>query len=180
MDDSVLTDLNKWRQKLYSLKLIGAYDNGIGFGNLSRLESSGQFIISGSATGNLKTLDSRHYAKVVDYNIHRNDLTCEGPIKASSESLTHASIYENDLSAYAVVHVHDMDLWNRLKYVVPTTNENVSYGTPEMAKEIGRLFLQTDVKEKKIVAMAGHEEGIISFGKDLNEACEVLLRYFNG
>lgn len=28
--------LNQWRNKLYQLGLIGQYDNGIGFGNLSR------------------------------------------------------------------------------------------------------------------------------------------------
>jgi L-ribulose-5-phosphate 4-epimerase len=60
-----------------------------------------------------------------------------------------------------------------------STLETVEYGTPEMARETVRLFNETDVKEKKILVMAGHKEGILSFGKDLNEAREVLLKYFN-
>ena len=45
--------INNWRQKLYNHDLIGAYENGIGFGNLSmRVDNTDCFIISGSATGN--------------------------------------------------------------------------------------------------------------------------------
>jgi hypothetical protein len=50
----------------------------------------------------------------------------------------------------------------------PTTNENISYGAPEMANEIKRLFDETALK-KEITVMGGHREGIISFGKDLEE-----------
>ena len=49
---------------------------------------------------------------------------------------------------------------------------------PEMAEEVIRLFKETDVKEKKILAMAGHEEGVVSFGKNLKEAGQILLEYF--
>ena len=28
--------LNRWRQKLYEVKLVGAYPDGIGFGNVSQ------------------------------------------------------------------------------------------------------------------------------------------------
>lgn len=174
-----LGELNKWRDKLYKMNLIGAYENGIGFGNISQLEKGKRFIISGSATGNLKKLDHNHYSKVNSYDIDDNSLTCQGPVKASSESLTHASIYENDSSVKAVIHIHNLELWRRLKYKVATTKEDVPYGTPEMAWEIGRLFSETDVKESRIIAMAGHEEGIITFGKDLDEAGDVLLRFFN-
>ena len=48
-----------------------------------------------------------------------------------------------------------------------------------MAKEIQRLFRETDVKEKKILVMAGHKEGIISFGKDLDEAGKIMLNYLS-
>ena len=51
-----ITELNRWRSKLYQLNLIGEYDNGIGFGNIStRLGSSQQLIISGTKTGALPT-----------------------------------------------------------------------------------------------------------------------------
>lgn len=39
-----------------------------------------------------------------------------------------------------------------------------------MAEGIKRLFKETNVKNKKILVMGRHKEGIISFGKDLREA----------
>ena len=44
--------LNQWRNRLYQLGLIGEYDNGIGFGNVScRLNPENHFMISGTQTG---------------------------------------------------------------------------------------------------------------------------------
>ena len=34
-----------------------------------------------------------HYVKVSSFNIDDNAVQCSGPLKASSESLTHAAIY---------------------------------------------------------------------------------------
>ena len=68
-------------------------------------------------------------------------------------------------------------LWERLINKIPTTSPEAEYGTPEIARDIIRLFKETDVKEKKILVMGGHKEGIISFGKDLDEAGNVLLSY---
>ena len=45
-----------------------------------------------------------------------------------------------------------------------------------MAYEVMRLFKFTDVQSRKIIVMAGHEGGIIVFGRDLEEASAVLLR----
>ncbi len=173
-----LTQLNHWRTKLFSLGLIGAYDNGVGFGNISVRDQENKFIITGSATGNLPNLSQEHYVLVDTYNIEENSLVCIGPIKASSESLSHAAIYDTSKNTHAVIHVHNFTLWKNLLDKIPTTKKNVAYGTPEMANEIKRLFRETNVSEEKIIVMAGHEEGIISFGKDLYEAGEILLRKF--
>jgi methylthioribose-1-phosphate isomerase len=175
VSEAKLNDLNKWRIKLFSLGLIGACDDGIGFGNISVRDVHNKFIITGSATGNLNTLTPEHYVLVDAYNLKENSLVCTGPIKASSESLSHAAIYESSENTNAVIHVHDLTLWKRLIDKVPTTKRNVLYGTPEMANEIKRLFKETNVSDEKIIVMAGHEEGIISFGNDLNEAGEILL-----
>jgi len=56
----------------------------------------------------------------------------------------------------------------------PTTSKAADYGTAEMANEIVQLFTHTDVP--KIIAMAGHEAGILTFGKDLEEAFAALIR----
>ena len=173
-NDAIL-GLNKCRAILFSKNLIGMYDNGIGFGNISKRIDAEQFIITGSATGRIRELTGQHYTKVTEHNIKTNSLTCEGPIKASSESLTHASIYLADSDVNAVIHVHSLDLWEKLIDKVPTTSTKIAYGTPEMANEIIRLFQETDVINQKIVVMAGHHEGIISFGKDLEEATEIIL-----
>ena len=44
-----------------------------------------------------------------------------------------------------------------------------------MANEIKRLFDQTALSKEKILVMGGHREGIISFGKDLAEAGNILI-----
>ena len=45
-----------------------------------------------------------------------------------------------------------------------------------MANETTQLFRRTDMQSRKIVVMAGHEAGILTFGKDLEEAFAVLMR----
>jgi hypothetical protein len=45
-----------------------------------------------------------------------------------------------------------------------------------MANEITQLFKRTDVQSRKVVVMAGHEPGILTFGKDLEDAFAVLMR----
>lgn len=173
-----ISKINSWRNKFYSLELIGEYENGIGYGNIS-ITDGGGFIITGTRTGGIEKLTEEHYTKVVHWDFMKNSLTCIGKIKASSESLTHAAIYESDVSINAVIHVHNRNLWKTLMNNIPTTSGIVKYGTPEMAYEIRRLFNETDVKEKKILVMGGHKEGIISFGRSLDEAGKTLLDYFN-
>jgi ribulose-5-phosphate 4-epimerase/fuculose-1-phosphate aldolase len=84
--------------------------DGIGYGNISTRFQKNKFIITGSATGSLTKLTTNHYTLVTDYDINRNTLTTIGPIKASSESLTQAIIYESQKSVKAVMHVHHLEL----------------------------------------------------------------------
>lgn len=167
--------LNVWRAIMYEKELIGMYPDGIGFGNISMRCDDGTFLISGSASGGLATLTEAHYALVTEYDLSTNSVTCKGPLKASSESLTHALIYECSAAANAVIHIHNLDMWGRLMHQVPTSSETVAYGTPAMANEIKRLFAETKLGEEKILVMGGHREGIISFGNNLEEAGNVLL-----
>ncbi len=171
-----IAELNKWRNQCYQLGLIGEYDNGIGFGNISIRHSQPQhFIVSGTQTGNLPTLNEQHYTRVTSFDLEKNFLTCDGPIKASSESLTHAAIYQASSKVNAIIHIHHLELWQKLMHKVPTTAKDIAYGTPEMAKEILRLFPEDNLIETKILVMSGHEEGIISFGINLPEAGNLLL-----
>ena len=157
--------INYWREVLFNMDLIGAYENGVGFGNISmRVGTGNQFVITGSATGEIPELEPGHYVKVNSF-------------KASSESLTHAAIYLSDPGVNAVVHVHSIDLWNELIYKVPTTNPSMDYGTIGLAKDILRLFGDSDVIEKRIIIMAGDRAGILTFGHDMDEAVNVLIEY---
>jgi L-ribulose-5-phosphate 4-epimerase len=175
IDEELIKELNSWRNKLYHKGWIGAFENGIGFGNISIRVVGNIFLITGTETGNLQTLTGEHYSKVVAYNMDKNAITCIGPVKASSESLSHAAIYTKNPLVNAIIHIHSKDLWKKLKNVENTTRPEVEYGTPEMAREIIRLFKETDLAEKRIIVMGGHEDGIISFGFNLDEAGERLL-----
>ena len=120
--------LNEWRNRLYDLNLIGVYDNGIGFGNLSsREENTEKFYISGSGTGHLERLSLEHYARVTGYDFTKNRLVCVGQIAASLESLSHAAVYANERMAKAVIHVHNLQMWEHLIGKVPTTSEKVEF-----------------------------------------------------
>ena len=178
LDEAWIRDLNAWRDKLYRLGLIGLNEDGIGYGNISIRFRKNQFIISGSGTGKFKKLTEEHYALVTGYDVEKNAISSTGSIIASSESLTHAMIYEHASDVHAVMHVHHFKIWKKLLIALPTTAENIEYGTPEMAKEITRLFDEQKLSQHKIFAMAGHYEGIVSFGKNLAQAAELLLNEF--
>ena len=172
---SFIAEINTWRDILYSLGLIGKDANGFGFGNISIRLKFRTFIITGSATGEYEKLNENHYVCVTEYNLLNNSLTCKGPIRASSESLSHAAIYECSQETNAVIHVHNGSLWDTLIHKIPTTRDHILYGTPEMADEIKRLFSETTLAVDKILVMGGHKEGIIAFGSSLEEAGEILL-----
>ena len=171
-----LTELNACRRKLLELHLIGLDSSGIGFGNMSvRDGASRNFYITGSATGGLPKLSLTDCVRVVDCDFEKNWVRYEGTAIPSSESLTHAAIYKSDPMSSAVIHCHDSGLWAALLDRAPTTSKAVAYGTPGMAYEIVRLFEAGEVRSKKMFVMAGHQGGIVAFGKNLEDAFNVLM-----
>lgn len=174
-------ELNACRRKLLQLRMTGIDANGIGFGNLSaRADQAGEFYITGSGTGGRAQLSLADYAKVTAYDLERNWLRCKGRTVASSESLTHAAVYASELQAGAVIHCHSSAVWTRLLAHGLTTSGDVEYGTPEMAFEVQRLFRDTNVRDQQIFAMAGHAEGVVAFGKDVDDAFSALMRHHVG
>lgn len=181
---ALLADLNRWRQRLYALKLIGQYETGelagVGYGNLSA-RSAGGFVITATRTGGIPVLGPEHYTEIVAVDVDRNAVEFRAvgeQASPSAECMTHAMFYEADPAVGAVIHVHHLEFWKRLCNRVPTTAPEVEYGTPAMAREILRLYRGSDLPAVKLAAMAGHEEGVIAFGRDLNEAGAVLLDAF--
>ena len=169
-------DLEQVRKVLHEQGLIGSYDNGIGYGNIS-IRWGSAFLITASATGGLPELQSKHYTLVTGYELDQNTVASQGLLPASSESMTHAAFYELSTDINAVLHVHHQSLWASLLNKVPTTAAQIGYGTPQMALEIARLWHQSDLKRSKITVTAGHEEGIFTFGKHLTQAMTVLNQY---
>ena len=107
-----LEELNTWRSILHGLHLIGQVETryqGYGYGNIS-IRSSGNpshFITSGSQTGGFSKLTPQHYVTVEHCDIPHNQVIARGPIKPSSEALTHGMIYQLDPTVHCVLHVHD-------------------------------------------------------------------------
>jgi len=168
--------LNYWRNFLLNKGWIGAYPDGIGFGNISiRIPGSNQFYITGSATGSLPELKTEHYALVEKCDPAGNIIWCKGLIQASAESMSHYTVYKTIPEAAAVVHIHNRFLWDKYLDVLPCTLKEVSYGTPEMAFEIERILKLPEMKTKRVAVMGGHEEGIISYGTSVEEAVKAML-----
>ncbi len=141
----------------------------------ARTDAQGRFVISGTQTGHIPQLGNEHFALVTTFDVNENTVTSKGATEASSESMTHATLYQLDPEIRAVVHIHSDDLWVRLKGLLPTTDECVAYGTPAMALEFDRLFKHSEFGESGIAVMAGHAGGLISTGNNVQEASEKLL-----
>jgi ribulose-5-phosphate 4-epimerase/fuculose-1-phosphate aldolase len=179
LPDHLYNKLSFWRNRLFQHNLIGSYADGIGFGNISIRLADTRFIISGTATGGKSILEKNHYALVTEFNLAKNMVKCTGKIMASAESMSHAAIYARSAETGAIIHIHNMLLWEKLKDKLPTTKYEVEYGTPEMAFEIQDLFDRTDVSHTKLFVMGGHKEGIVAFGSNLDEAGEMISKYFD-
>ncbi|MBV5314765.1 MAG: class II aldolase/adducin family protein [Prolixibacteraceae bacterium] len=179
IQDEIFGQLEAARTRLYKLRLIGMYPDGIGFGNISvESRESSSFIITGSATGQFAKLEPKHFALVTGYNFTQNAISCTGQTKASAESLSHAAVYETLPEVGAVVHVHCLELWKELLNVLPTTSAEIEYGTPEMAGAIQQLL--TNMKpDEKVIVMGGHREGILAFGQNLEEATSEIIKIYN-
>ena len=180
--------IDGWRTLLHRLRLIGqdpARYGGLGYGNISQrigpFDSPPQlvrFIISGTQTGRLERLGVNHYCTILAADPHRNRVVAQGPVKPSSEALTHAAVYASNEQARYVLHVHSPEIWSQTQQLkIPATPHDVPYGTPQMAAAVHRLLCSVDIENCPIFSMLGHEDGIVSFGRTLDEAGQILIRY---
>jgi len=79
-----------------------------------------------------------------------------------------------DQTTRVVLHGHCRSRWEKLQSDGIASRADVPYGTPEMAREVQRLFRETDVRTHKIFAMSGHAEGVVAIGGNFEEALAVL------
>ena len=169
-------ELGARRTILRIRQLIGSDANGQGYGNLSARISPKEFLITGTQTGHLETLAVEHYATVTSYDLARNTVHSYGATKPSSETLTHAALYDIDPSIGAVFHVHSTTIWHAANALaLSTTPPDVPYGTPAMARAIASAHQRTRTGDPHAIIMAGHQDGIIAYGRDTRETSDTLL-----
>ncbi len=136
---------------------------GYGFGNVSVRSPEG-FWITGTQTGGLEALAPEHYVLVTDADPETNAVTSVGPLRPSSEALTHAALYLCDAAIGCVLHVHAPRLWQQAERLgLPLTDPAVSYGTPQMSAEVVRRYRLLE-RPHGLIAMGGHEDGLVAFG----------------
>ena len=172
---AALQQLNAARTMLFELGLIGAYPDGIGYGNLSLRETGTQFVISASATGADHTLRFDQYCVVEAFSMERNSVRSRGALPASSESLTHGAIYLANPAVQCVIHVHSRALFDVLQAQgAARTGADIAYGTPAMAQAVMQL-VQTQPVLPVLFVMAGHDEGVVAYGADVASVSALLI-----
>lgn len=177
IDDLFLSELNTNRRLLLEHHLIGRDNDGNSYGNISIRMPTGVFLVTGSSTGHLIELKAENLSEVVDYSFYKNTLSCRGLTRASSESLSHAAVFETLDHINVVIHVHQKEKWETYFDLLPTTSILAAYGTPEIAFEIQRLLKDKINVQKGILVMGGHNEGFLAFGETLKETTALVLNY---
>ena len=171
--------LHRWHQRFKAEGILGqdpARYDGLGFGNVSERIDQQSFLISGTQTGALDRLEPEHYALVTSVDLSKNRVVAQGPVKPSSESLTHAAVYSIDERIRYVFHVHSPEIWLARDCLgIAQASAEIAYGTPEMAQEMLRLHRQGAFHKGNILAMAGHEDGIISFGENSEITGNIII-----
>jgi len=170
-DSGALSELLRWRDTFYNHGAIGRDPQrygGIGYGNIShRLGDGDAFIISGTQTGGCEAAHRNQFTCVDQYDLERNRIVAHGPIKPSSESLTHGAIYALNPAIRGVVHGHLPVIWRHAgELEIPSTPAEIRYGTPEMAGAMAQVIGVEPPPTEGILAMLGHEDGVVLFGPD--------------
>ena len=181
--------LAAWREVLARLGLIGRDPSryqGAGYGNVSaRVGPFGdigrgqrRFLVTGTQTGGRPRVTLEDFSLVERYDVLRNHVRSMGPVPPSSESLTHGAIYDIAPTARVVLHAHAPEIWRHARSLgLPMTRVEAQNGTPEMALEVQRLYRESTLSGTGMLAMGGHEDGVIAFGSTAAEAGETLVRH---
>jgi hypothetical protein len=135
-------------------------------------------LVSCTQTGGQAEVRLDDFCVVERYDIAANRVESRGLCQPSSEAMTHGAIYDLGPHIRAVLHGHAPPIWRRARDLrIPCTAPGVAYGTREMAREMARLYRSSALPEQQILAMTGHEDGVIAFGRSVDEAGQVLMTY---
>lgn len=178
----VTTEIRRWHRRCHRLCLVGQDPErylGLAYGNISQRHPQGGFLISGSQTGGQSELGDDDICRVMSWDIVHNRLDATGPIRPSSESLSHAALYQMDQAIGFVIHVHSPLIWHQAGQLgLPITPPQVEYGTPAMADAVAECCRRKGLTNSGVIAMGGHEDGILAFGQTATQAGELLLDCF--
>lgn len=171
-----IESLNGWRRIFRDLGVLGQeadrYD-GLGFGNISRRTPRG-FVITGSQTGEITDLHFEHYSEVTGWSLEQGVMEARGLAKPSSESLTHAAVYQSDQSVCCVFHVHSPDIWQLSdKLELPSTPGDIEYGSAAMADAVKAIV--SAFPGEAVLAMKGHRDGVIAYGGTVSATGGLLV-----
>jgi len=169
-----LTELIAWQRIARQLGLLGrdpARYGGLAYGNLSLRLADDGFVISATQSADVPDPGPEHYAQVSDWDCAGNRIVAQGPARPSSESLTHAALYDADPAIGCIIHGHAPTIWQRRDALgLASTAADVAYGTPAMATEVARLYRESGLAGHGTLAMGGHQDGVLAFGRDPDEA----------
>jgi ribulose-5-phosphate 4-epimerase/fuculose-1-phosphate aldolase len=177
-----------WREIMAKTQLVGqdpARYGGAGYGNVSArvgapssARGARSMLITGTQTSGLDRVGIDDFCVVERYDYRRNQVVSHGRRQPSSESMTHGAVYDISPHIRFVFHAHSPMIWRRAAALrIPTTDPRIAYGTSEMALAVQELYLSSALSEVRILAMGGHEDGVMVFGHSAEEAGQVLLTY---
>ncbi len=168
-----LISLRNW---LRALRLIGQ-EGGVGYGNVSIRTPAGTFLITASQTGHREDISSGELVEIIHYDFLESFVRCAGAGPPSSETLTHAAVYDASPRAGCVAHVHSAELWKRMYGRVPTTSPDALYGTPQLALGI-RDIVSSSNGLPEILVLGGHRDGLLLVGRGCGDVRDVVSAIF--
>jgi hypothetical protein len=169
------TALKQWFKVCREYNLLGQDPNrydGAAYGNISQKLDQG-FIITGTQVSGLDEINDEQLCWVTQVDAANNQVYSEGPIKPSSESMTHSTLYDADSAIQAIIHVHSPELWAR---DLPSTSPDIAYGTPEMAEAVAELLKDPKVRDLGCIRMGGHEDGILFFSENMDQTGQKVVQ----
>ncbi|MFU8816464.1 MAG: class II aldolase/adducin family protein [Pseudomonadales bacterium] len=179
-DADTVAALRGWREVLRRLGLLGQHParyGGLGFGNMSARDPArpDQMIITASQSSGAETLEDDDLVRIVRSNPARFWVDAVGRQPPSSETLTHAMIYQADAAVRWVFHAHSPDIWRRATALgLPATPAAVAYGSTAMVEAVAQLIAAQEPGPLAFVTH-GHEDGVFACGASAEEAGSALV-----
>lgn len=177
-----LRQMNAWRHLLFRLQMIGQDDKrygGLAFGNVSRRRGreGAHFWVSATQTSSKAFLSQEELCEVMAYDLQQHILYSRGLAPPSSETLTHASIYQAKAQVSCVIHVHSPDIWLQTHQLgLAHTDSNISYGTHAMVEATQNLLDGPLSGNCGLYTMLGHEDGVVAFAENIADCAELIIR----